>query len=108
MGRGTTIEESIVNDKFLEIGDNCYIGVDSAFGTHVVEGIFGNISYFKIKVGNNVTAATSNLFGPGSEIHDDSYLLPWASGVKHTLTQGNNFYWGLPLRRIFKRKIMVD
>jgi acetyltransferase-like isoleucine patch superfamily enzyme len=106
MGKGTTIEESIVNDKFLEIGDNCYIGVDSAFGTHVVEGIFGNISYFKIKVGNNVTAATSNLFGPGSEIHDDSYLLPWASGVKHTLLKGNNFYWGLPLRRIFRRKIM--
>ncbi len=106
MEKGTTMEESIVNDKFLEIGENCYIGVNSALGTHVVEGIFGNISYFKIKVGNNVTTAATNLVGPGSEIHDDSYLLPWASTLKHSLLKGNNFYWGMPLRRIFRRKIM--
>lgn len=106
IGKGTTFEESIVNDKFLEIGENCYFGVNSALGTHVVEGIFGNISYFKVKVGNNVTAAATNLVGPGSEIHDNSYLLPWASAVKHSLLKGNNFYWGMPLRRIFRRKIM--
>lgn len=106
IGKGTTLEESIVNDKFLEVGENCYIGVNSAFGTHVVEGIFGNISYFKIEVGDNVTAATTNLVGPGSEIHDDSYLLPWASTLKHSLLKGDHFYWGMPLRRIFNRKIM--
>jgi acetyltransferase-like isoleucine patch superfamily enzyme len=106
IGKGTTLEESIVNAKFLEVGENCYIGVNSAFGTHVVEGIFGNISYFKIKVGDNVTAAATNLVGPGSDIYDDSSMLPWASTLKHSLLKGDHFYWGMPLRRIFNRKIM--
>jgi len=108
IGKGTTIEESVVNDKFLEIGENCYIGVNSALATHFVDGIFGNISYFKIKVGNNVTAATTNMIAPGTEIHDNSYLLPLASATKHSVIKGNGYYFSLgavPLRKIFKRRI---
>jgi acetyltransferase-like isoleucine patch superfamily enzyme len=109
IGKGTTLEESIVNDKFLEVGRNCYIGVNSALGTHVVEGIFGNISYFKIKVGDNVTAATTNLIGPGSEISDNSFMLPLACATKHSIVgKGSkiNYYWGMPLRRIFRKKLI--
>ncbi len=108
IGKGTTIEESVVNDKFLEIGENCYIGVNSALSTHFVDGIFGNISYFKIKVGNNVTAATTNMIAPGTEIHDNSYLLPLASATKHSVIKGKGYYFSLgavPLRKIFKRRI---
>ena len=109
IGKGTTLEESVVNDKFIEIGKNCYLGVNSALGTHVVEGIFGNISYFKVKVGDNVTGATTNLIGPGSEIRDNSFLLPLACATKHSIAGKPpliNYYWGMPLRRIFRRKIM--
>lgn len=109
IGKGTTLEESIVNDKFLEIGKNCYFGVNSALGTHVVEGIFGNISYFKIKVGDNVTAATTNLIGPGSEISDNSFMLPLACATKHSIVGKEsqiNYYWGMPLRRIFRKKLI--
>lgn len=109
IGKGTTLEESVVNDKFAEIGDNCYIGVNSALATHVVEGIFGNISYFKIKIGNNVTAATTNLIGPGTEISDNSFMLPLACATKHSIVGKPtliNYYWGMPLRRIFRKKLI--
>ncbi|UCC18371.1 MAG: hypothetical protein JSV62_09665 [Promethearchaeota archaeon] len=106
IGKETTFEESPSNDRFMEIGNNCYFGVNSAIATHVVEGIFGNISYFQSKVGDNVTTAAANVVGPGSEVKNDSYLLPLAATPKHSMLKGKNYYWGMPLRRIFKKKIM--
>ncbi len=108
IGKGTTIEESPVNDKFLEIGKNCYLGVNSAFSSHMIDGIFGDITYFKIKVGDNVTAAAKNLIAPGTEIKDNSFLLPIASTPKHSFIQGNNYYFSggaRPLSKLSKRKI---
>jgi acetyltransferase-like isoleucine patch superfamily enzyme len=109
IGKGTVLEESVVNDKFIEVGKNCYLGVNSALATHVVEGIFGNISYFKVRVGDNVTGATTNLIGPGSEIRDNSFMLPLACATKHSIVgkpPAVNYYWGMPLRRIFRKKLM--
>ena len=107
IGKRTTIEESVGNDKFYDIGDNCYIGVNATLASHLVQGIFGNISYFRIKVGDNVTFAGMNQLGPGCEIHDNSYLLPLASTSKHSILKGgHNYYFGIPLRKIFKKKIM--
>ncbi|MFX1280194.1 MAG: acyltransferase [Promethearchaeota archaeon] len=104
--KGTTLEESPSNDKFIEVGENSYVGVNSSLASHVVEGIFGNISYFKVKVGNNFTAAGMNVVGPGSEINDNAFLLPLASATKHSVIKGDNFYWGIPLRKIFRKKTM--
>ncbi|MFW9941718.1 MAG: hypothetical protein ACFFFT_11815 [Candidatus Thorarchaeota archaeon] len=106
IGKGTTIEEAVASDRYIDVGKNCYIGVNSAISAHAVEGLFGNISYFEVKVGNNVTSAGVNIVGPGSEVHDNSYLLPLASAGKHSVIKGNNYYWGIPLRKIFKKKIM--
>ncbi|NVM35895.1 MAG: hypothetical protein HWN81_09885 [Candidatus Lokiarchaeota archaeon] len=106
IGKGTTLEESIMNDKFAIIGNNCYFGVNSALASHLVDGTFGNINYFQIKIGDNVTSAATNLIAAGSEVHDNSYLLPLASTPKHSVIKGNNYYWGLPLRKIFRKKIM--
>lgn len=106
IGKGTTIEEEIVADKFIDVGDNCYIGVNSAICSHLVEGIFGRIPYFEVKLGNNVTCAAFNIVGPGSDIKDNSYLLPLGALGKHQVTKGNNYYFGLPARKIFRRKIM--
>jgi UDP-3-O-[3-hydroxymyristoyl] glucosamine N-acyltransferase len=104
--RGSTLEESVVTDKNVIIGENCYLGVNSALASHVVEGIFGNISYFKVILGDNVTLAGFNTIGPGNELSDNSYILPMAAATKHNKTKGNNYYFGMPLRRIFKKKIM--
>ena len=105
IGKGTTIEEQLCGEKFIEVGDDCYIGVNSVMTSHLVEGIFGNVAYFKIKLGNNVTFSAFGCVAPGTEVGDNSYFLPLASAGKHSVLKGNNYYFGIPLRRIFKRKI---
>ena len=106
IGKGTTIEEEIVGDKYIDVGDNCYIGVNSAICSHTVEGIFGRIPYFKIKIGDNVTCSAFNIVGPGCELRNNSYVLPIGGFTKQTETKGRNYYFGLPSRRIFTKKIM--
>ncbi len=106
IGKGTTIEEEIAADKFVNIGKNCYIGVNSAIVSHMVEGIFGRIPYFEIKIGDNVTCSAFNLIAPGCVLKDNSYLLPLGSIAKNQTTKGNNYYFGIPMRKIFKKKIM--
>ena len=106
ISKGTTFEESVLNDRNMIVGKNCYVGVNSTLCTHVVEGIFGNIIYFKIIVGENVTLGGFNQIGPGAELKENSYLLPMAATTKFNKTKGNNYYFGMPLRRIFKKKIM--
>jgi len=106
IGKGTVIEEQVCADRFVEIGDNSYIGVNSVLTSHLVEGIFGNTVYFKLKVGNNTTLGGWNCFASGTEIHDNSYLLPSATGGKHYIVKGDNFYFGMPLRKLFKKKIV--
>ncbi len=106
IGKGSTIEEQFGADKFVEIGNNSYIGVNGGISSHAVDGIFGNISYYPIKIGNNVTAAALNCIAPGVEIQDNSYLLPAAGATKFNSLKGDNYYFGAPLRKIFRKKIM--
>jgi len=106
IGKGTTLEENVGCDRFVTIGKNCYFGVNGAISSHSVEGIFGNISYFRVKIGNNVTGAAFNCIGPGSELKDHSWLLPMTGATKHNLLKGDNYYFGAPLRRIFKKRLM--
>ncbi|MFX1502989.1 MAG: acyltransferase [Promethearchaeota archaeon] len=106
IGKGSTFEESVGNDKFVNVGDNCYFGVNTTLASHLIQGIFGNISYFEIKSGNNVTAAAMCQIGPGSELQDNSFFLPLASTPKHSVMKGNNYYFGIPMRKIFRKKII--
>lgn len=104
--KGSTIEESVSNDRNIHVKRNVYVGVNSALASHLVEGIFGNIIYFQVKAGDNSTLGGFNIIGPGSELKDNSYLLPMAAATKYNTTKGDNYYYGIPLRRIFKKKIM--
>ncbi|MHA1933373.1 MAG: hypothetical protein ACW96X_12585 [Promethearchaeota archaeon] len=104
--KGTTFEESVSNDRYIDVGKNCYIGVNSVLASHVVEGVFGNIAYFKVKAKDNVTLSGFNTIAPGCELRDNTYLLPMAAATKFNTTKGDNFYYGMPFRRIFKKKLM--
>ena len=107
IGKGTTLEESVASDKHLTVGKNTYMGVNATLASHLVQAIFGNIQYFRMQVGDNVTMAAMNQIGPGSEIMDGSYLLPLASTNRHSVLKGgHNYYFGIPLRKIFTKKTM--
>ena len=71
-----------------------------------VDGIFGNISFAKVKIGNNVTAAGFNCFAPGMESGDNSWWLPMTGATKYNIMKGDNYYYGTPLRKIFKKRVM--
>ena len=90
----------------METGKNCYIGVNSGFSSHAVEGIFGNISYAKIKLGDNVTTAGLNCLAPGVDIKHNSVLFPLAGATKYNTLKENNYYFGVPLRKIFTKKVL--
>ncbi|MFX1375784.1 MAG: hypothetical protein ACFFA0_08235 [Promethearchaeota archaeon] len=106
IGRSSIIEEQIAGDRFVSIGENCYIGINAAISSHAVEGIFGNISFAEIKIGNNFTTAAFNCVAPGVVTGDNSWWFPMTGATKYNILKGNNFYLGTPLRKIFKRKVM--
>jgi acetyltransferase-like isoleucine patch superfamily enzyme len=105
IGKGSVIEENLAADRFLDVGDNTYFGTGTAMTSHAVDGIFGNISYYKIKVGKNVTTGAYSMIGPGSEIGDDVVLLPISGVTKHNILKNDNYYFGGPIRRIFKKRL---
>ncbi len=106
IGKKSVIEEQFGGDRFIEVGENSYIGTNPGISSHAVEGIFGNISIAKVKIGNNVTTAGFNCFAPGVEAGDNSWWLPMTGATKYNILKGNNFYFGTPLRKIFKKKVM--
>jgi acetyltransferase-like isoleucine patch superfamily enzyme len=105
IGKGSVIEESVAGDRFVDIGKNCYFGVNGAISSHAVEGIFGNISFFKVNIGDNVAASAFNCIGPGVEVGNNAGILPMSGATKFNKLKGDDYYLGTPLRRIFKKKI---
>ncbi|MFX1488880.1 MAG: hypothetical protein ACFFBI_07025 [Promethearchaeota archaeon] len=106
IGKGSVMEEQLGGDRFIDVGENVYIGTNSMISSHTVEGIFGNISFAKIKIGNNTTTSGFGIIGPGVDTGDNSWFLPMAGATKYNIMKGNGFYFGLPLRKIFKRRVM--
>ncbi|MFX1463031.1 MAG: hypothetical protein ACFFBF_08250, partial [Promethearchaeota archaeon] len=106
VGKGSVIEEQVAGDRFVKIGENSYIGINAAISSHAVDGIFGNISFAEINIGNNVTTAGFNCIAPGVETGDNSWWLPMTGATKYNILSGNNHYFGTPLRKIFKKKVM--
>ena len=106
IGKGTVIEEQLAGDRFVEIGKNSYLGTNPGISSHAVDGIFGNISFAKVKIGNNVTSGGFNCFAPGVEIGDNAWWLPMTGATKYNILKGDNYYFGTPLRKIFKKRLM--
>jgi acetyltransferase-like isoleucine patch superfamily enzyme len=106
IGRTSVIEEQIAGDRFVTIGENCYLGTNVAISSHAVEGVFGNISFARVNIGNNVTTAAFNCLAPGVDTGNNSWWFPMTGATKYNILKGNNYYLGTPLRKIFKRKVM--
>jgi hypothetical protein len=106
IGKNSVIEEQIAGDRFVTVGENCYLGTNVAISSHAVEGVFGNISYARVNIGNNVTTAAFNCLAPGVDTGNNSWWLPMTGATKYNILKGNSFYLGTPLRKIFKRKVM--
>ncbi|MFO7796290.1 MAG: hypothetical protein ACQERB_06405 [Promethearchaeati archaeon] len=104
-GKGTTVEEEVCGDRFAITGKNCYVGPNASLASHLVEGIFGNIYYFKVKLGDNCTVGAESPLAPGTELGDNSYVFPGSATLKFTVAKGGYYYFGMPIRKLFSRKL---
>lgn len=107
IGKGTTFEDQFITKEFLTTGENCYFGQFCYLTNHLVDGVFGeeNITFFGVKVGNNsILSAYCGGF-PGTEIGENSTILPMSATVKLDKLGDNNFYAGFPLKGISKEKL---
>ncbi|TFF63802.1 MAG: hypothetical protein EU521_00235 [Promethearchaeota archaeon] len=105
IGKGTTMEEEVCGARHIDVGDNCYVGPNVSLASHLVEGIFGNIYYFKIILGDNTTLAGESPLGPGTELKNNSYVFPMGANLKFNVNKGQNYYFGMPIRKLFSRKL---
>ena len=90
IGKGSVIEEQLAGDRFVEIGENSYVGINAGVSSHAVEGIFGNISFAKVKIGNNYTGAALDALAPGVETGDNSWWLPMSGAPKYNKLISSN------------------
>lgn len=104
-GKGTTLEEQVCGEKYITTGKNCYFGVNGVLTSHLVEGSFGNVQLFPIKIGNNVSLSTFACIPPGTEIGDNVVMFPVSGSAKNEILKSNNYYIGMPVRKLFTKKI---
>lgn len=105
-GKGTTLEEQVCGEKYVTTGENCYFGVNGVLTSHLVEGSFGNVALFPLKIGKNVSLATFACIPPGTEIGDNVTMLPVSGCAKNDILKSNNYYIGMPVRKVFTKHIM--
>jgi hypothetical protein len=106
IGKGSVLEEHIAGDRFVDVGKDSYLGTNTIVSSHAVEGIFGNISFSKVKIGNNFTAAGFDVIGPGVDTGDNSSWLPITVAPKYNIMKGDNFYFGLPIKKLLEKDLM--
>ena len=105
LGKGVTLEEQFCADKHIKSGNNCYFGVNNIISSHLVEGILGNVNLYTIKMGDNVVVSAFGGIAPGVEIGDNSCIFPMSGVIKHDHLKSNSYYMGLPVRKLFTKKI---
>jgi len=103
--KGTALEEQFCADKYIKSGKNCYFGVNSIISSHLVEGILGNVNVFTITLGDNVVVSAFGGIAPGVEIEDNVRILPISGVIKHDKLKTNNYYFGIPVRKLFTKKV---
>jgi acetyltransferase-like isoleucine patch superfamily enzyme len=101
IGKGTVLEETFLHSH-INFGNNCYLGTSSHITNHLVDGVYGdeNLTFVGVKIGDNVilNAITGGL--PGTEIGNDSTLLPGCTTLKYDKVEGNAVYEGFPAKKL--------
>ncbi len=105
MGKGSTFEEQVTGDKYVNSGENCYFGLNSIITSHLVEGIRGNVQLFTINIGDNVTMTGLSCLAPGVKVGDNVAIFPNSGFTKQDHLKNNNYYLGIPGRKLFTKRV---
>jgi acetyltransferase-like isoleucine patch superfamily enzyme len=105
MGKGSTFEEQVTGDKYVNSGENCYFGLNSIITSHLVEGIRGNVQLFTINIGDNVTMSGLSCLAPGVKVGNNVAIFPNSGFTKQDHLKDDNYYLGIPGRKLFTKRV---
>lgn len=97
-GEGSYNAGFILDPPYTEIGNNSIIGFSAVLCCHALEG--ENISFDKIKIGNNVTVGLRSIIMPGVVIEDNAIVAAGALVTKNTRIKSGEVWAGVPAKRI--------
>lgn len=72
IGKGTMVDNKLLNPEFIEIGENCSLGLRCIIGPRVYEK--NNIVIKKVKIGDNCTIGGQSTILLGAEIGDNAVI----------------------------------
>lgn len=101
VGKKTVIEESFLH-CLLNFGRKCYLGTYTHLSNHVVDGVYGteNLTYFGVNLGDNVVFEALTGAMPGTQVGNNSTILPISASIKHDELIGEGIYSGFPIKRL--------
>ena len=98
IGKNVTLGRYILEDPFIEIGNNVFMGKNTIISGHLVD--HNKLSINKTVIGNNVIM--DNFTGcVGTTFGDNAIILgPQNCGIRGQVIKGDGVYKGTPLKKI--------
>lgn len=106
IGKGTVFEDTFFHSH-NNFGDNCYIGTYAHITNHLVDGVYGeeNLTFFGVQIGNNCIFSSSSGALPGTEMGDNSTILPMSATIKYDKLGESGIYAHFPAKKLSKEEI---
>jgi len=97
LGSNTWGPGTILDPPFVQIGDDCVVGMDALLCPHVIEG--DRLAHYPIKIGNKVTIGAGATILCNVEIADGAIIGMRSLVSKGTRVGAGELWTGIPARR---------
>jgi serine acetyltransferase len=97
LGANTWGPGTILDPPFVEIGDDCIVGMDAILCPHVIEG--DRLAHYPIKIGNKVTIGAGATILSNVEIGDGAIIGMRSLVAKGSRVGAGELWTGIPARR---------
>jgi serine acetyltransferase len=98
LGSNTWGPGTILDPPFVEIGDDCIVGMDSILCPHVIEG--DRLAHYPIRIGHKVTIGAGATILSNVEIGDGAIIGMRSLVAKGTRVGAGELWTGIPARRL--------
>lgn len=105
-GTGSYNTGIILDPPYTEIGHNSIIGFNAVLCSHALEG--ENISFDKIKIGNNVTIGLRAMIMPGVVVENNAIVAAGALVTKNTHIKAGEVWAGIPAKKIKQEQTEIQ
>jgi acetyltransferase-like isoleucine patch superfamily enzyme len=101
IGKNSVIEECYLH-CLINLGKNCYLGTYTHLSNHLVDGVYGteNLTHFGVELGNKVVFEALTGAMPGTNIGDNTTVLPISATTKFDKLKGNAIYSFFPIKKL--------